>query len=127
ALALRTVRSSGPGGQNVNKVASKVELRVDLAQVEGLSPAARERLLALSVHRRDASGWLLITSQRSPDQHPNLQDARAKVRDLVAGALVAPKVRRATRASAASRERRLQSKRQAALRKQGRRKLQRED
>src|SRR3954465_8780164 len=83
ALSLHTTRSSGPGGQNVNKVASKVELRVDLARIEGLGEDARVRLAALADGRRDAEGRLLVTSQRTRDQHRNLEDAREKVRALV--------------------------------------------
>jgi ribosome-associated protein len=120
ALGLRMVRSSGPGGQNVNKVASKVELRVDLDRIEGLGPEARARLEAFTAHRRDAEGRLLVTSQRTRDQSRNLEDARDKVRQLVARALVTPKQRRPTRATAAARERRLESKRRAARRKRQR-------
>src|SRR5882672_1896227 len=96
ALTLRTTRSSGPGGQNVNKVASKVELRIDLSRIEGLTPGARARLESLTAHRRDAEGRLLVTSQRTRDQGRNLEDARAKVRALVERALVPPKPRRPT-------------------------------
>ena len=121
ALSVRAVRSSGPGGQNVNKVASKVELRVDLARIEGLSAAARRRLEAATAGRRDALGRLLVTSQLTRDQPRNLQDAREKVRRLVAAALVAPKTRHKTRPSAGARERRLASKKRQGERKRGRR------
>jgi ribosome-associated protein len=118
ALALAFTRSSGPGGQNVNKVASKVELRVDLARIEGLREDARRRLDTLTASRRDAEGRLLVTSQRTRDQHRNLEDARAKVRDLVARALRAPKRRRATRATRGSVEARLKvKKRDSAVKK----------
>jgi ribosome-associated protein len=118
ALALAFTRSSGPGGQNVNKVASKVELRVDLSRIEGLREDARRRLDTLTASRRDAEGRLLVTSQRTRDQHRNLEDARAKVRELVARALRAPKRRRPTRATRGSVEARLEvKKRDAAVKK----------
>ena len=118
ALTLAFARSSGPGGQNVNKVESKVELRVDLGGVRGLDAAARDRLRALARPRLDADGRLLVTSQRTRDQHRNLEDARIKVRDLVARALRAPKRRRPTRATAGSVQARLKSKkRDAAVKK----------
>ena len=117
ALGVRAVRSSGPGGQNVNKVASKIELRVDLGRIEGLDQAARARLDAATALRRDAEGRLLVTSQRTRDQGRNLEDAREKVRRLVAAALVAPRRRRRTRPTAASRERRLDRKRRAGAKK----------
>jgi ribosome-associated protein len=120
AIDFRAVRSSGPGGQNVNKVASKVELRVDLAQIVGLGAAARERLAALGAHRLDARGRLMITSQKTRDQSRNLEDAREKLRALLARSLVPEKPRRPTRPTKPSRERRLREKRQRAERKQGR-------
>lgn len=90
AVSVRAVRASGPGGQNVNKVATKVELRVDLAAVEGLSEAARVRLRARTRHRLDADGRLVVTSQVTRSQARNLEDARARVADLVRDAMAAP-------------------------------------
>jgi ribosome-associated protein len=127
AIEVNAVRSSGPGGQNVNKVASKIELRVDLAQIAGLEPGARSRLVALVAGRLDARGWLMVTSQRTRDQSRNLEDARVKVRDLVARSLVAPKRRRPTRATAGARERRLQEKKRDAAVKSGRGRVRGED
>jgi ribosome-associated protein len=121
AITWRAVRSSGPGGQNVNKVASKVELRVDLGAIEGLDDAARQRLKALAAPRRDSRGRLLVTSQRTRDQTRNLEDAREKVRRLVERALVVPKRRRRTRPSAGAVEKRLREKRVRSARKRERR------
>jgi ribosome-associated protein len=120
AITWRAVRSSGPGGQNVNKVASKVELRVDLALVTGLGQAARARLDRLVAARLDSEGRLLVTSQRTRDQGRNLEDARDKVRRLIESALREPKKRRATRPSPAAHDRRVKRKKQTADRKRQR-------
>ena len=120
AITFRALRSSGPGGQNVNKVASKVELRVDLDRITGLDAAARERLLVIAEPRRGADGLLVVTSQRTRDQHRNLEDAREKVRGLVALALVEPVERVPTRRTPAGHERRLGGKRRRAERKRTR-------
>jgi ribosome-associated protein len=111
ALSVRAVRASGPGGQNVNKVATKIDLRVDLDAIEGLPDAARARLAALARHRLDAEGRLVVTSQATRNQARNLEDARDKVRALIAAALVRPRARTATRPTATAREQRLGAKR----------------
>jgi ribosome-associated protein len=111
ALTVRAVRASGPGGQNVNKVATKIDLRVDLDAIEGLPAPALERLRTLARHRLDATGRLVVTSQVTRNQARNLEDARDRVRGLVAAALVRPRPRTATRPTAASREQRLGGKR----------------
>ena len=121
ALTMRAVRASGPGGQNVNKVASKVDLRVDLEEIEGLADSARDRLRALAGRRLDAEGWLQITSQVTRDQTRNLEDAREKVRALVAAAMREPKRRRPSRPTAAARERRIESKKHRSTTKRFRR------
>jgi ribosome-associated protein len=120
ALEWRAVRSSGPGGQNVNKVASKVELHVDLGGVTGLTAPARARLRALAAGRLDADGRLLVASQRTRDQLRNLEDAREKVKKLVERALKAPRPRRLTQPSPAAVERRLKQKRERSAVKRAR-------
>ena len=117
AISVKAVRSSGPGGQNVNKVASKVELRIELDRIEGLDPGARARLASATAQRRDAEDRWLVVSQRTRDQHRNLEDAREKVRAVVARCLLPPRRRRASRPTAGSRERRLVAKKHAGQRK----------
>jgi ribosome-associated protein len=120
AQSLHAARSSGPGGQNVNKVASKIELRVDLGRVQGLAEPVLDRLRKLAQGRLDAEGRLLVVSQRTRDQHRNLEDAREKVRDLILRALTPPRKRRPTRVTAAARAGRLAAKKVRSDRKRTR-------
>src|SRR5215472_8116013 len=116
-MAWTAVRSSGPGGQNVNKVASKVELRFDVARSRALCEDVRRRLMALARSRIGRDGVLRIASQRTRDQLRNLEDARSKLASLIRAALQPPRPRRPTRPSAASARRRLHDKRQHSQKK----------
>ncbi len=121
ALSMHAARSGGPGGQNVNKVSSKVELRADIDRIVGLDPASFERLRALAAGRLDAEGRLLVVSQHSRDQRANLEDAREKIRALVLRALEVPRRRKRTRPTRGSNERRIAEKKLHGMRKASRR------
>lgn len=112
AISIRFIRSGGPGGQNVNKVATSAQLRFDLAACPGLGEAARSRLKTIAGRRLTADGVLIISAQRFRTQEQNRRDAYERLTDLVQRALVAPKPRRATRPTRASKERRLEGKQQ---------------
>jgi ribosome-associated protein len=120
-LRWTSVRSSGPGGQNVNKVSSKVELRFDFERSRVLAADVKARLRAIAATRLDASGHLLIVSQATRDRQRNLEDARAKLVELVVRASFRPKRRRATRPSYGATETRLKEKRIHSTRKRNRR------
>lgn len=119
-LSFRAVRASGPGGQNVNKVSSKVELRFDLGRTRVLREETRERLRLLFPSRIDAEGVFLVTSQKTRDQLRNLEDACAKLREMVLSALATPRNRVKTKPSRAAKRRRLADKRHVAEKKSGR-------
>ncbi len=109
-LVERFVRAAGPGGQNVNKVASAVELRFDVGASRALPEAVRARLLARRDRRLTDDGVLVIQANRFRDQAKNRDDARARLADIVRAALVVPKTRVATRPTRASKERRIEAK-----------------
>ena len=108
------IRASGPGGQNVNKLASAVQLRFDVRRSPGLPEDVRARLERLAGKRLTREGVLVINAERHRTQERNRQDARARLIELIRRAAVAPRPRRATKPTAASRERRLDSKKRRA-------------
>lgn len=109
-LRVSFARSGGPGGQNVNKVESKVLLRWSPRASAALSDADREWLLERLAKKLTADGDLIVTSDRTRDQGRNREDAEARLHALVNTALVRPKRRRKTRPSAAAREKRIDAK-----------------
>jgi ribosome-associated protein len=113
-------RSGGAGGQNVNKVSSKVLLRFHLDRCAVLTPGAKARLRAACPSRLTDDGDLLVTSDRERDQKQNLEDARRKLADLIRAALVPPKPRTPTKPTLGSKKRRLEEKAHRGDIKQGR-------
>ncbi len=114
------IRASGPGGQNVNKVASAVQLRFLLPQNTSLPVAARNRLRRMAGQRINDDGTILISARSERSQEQNRRDALSRLAELINAALYEPKVRKKTRPTKASKERRIDTKKRRSSTKRGR-------
>ena len=119
ALSETFLAATGPGGQNVNKVATACQLRVDVFRL-GLSPEVYQRLRTIAGSRMTAGGELIITARRTRSQEANRADARTRLADMIAQAHRAPKRRKATRPSKAAKAKRVDTKKQRSAVKAGR-------
>ena len=124
-LSFAFIRASGPGGQNVNKVSSAVQLRFDMAGTTVLSDAVKSRLRALAGRRVTDDGAILITARNQRSQDHNRREALERLAELIRNALIVPKTRKATKPTRASRERRLEGKTRTQQTKPTRRKVRR--
>ena len=123
ALSERFLAATGPGGQNVNKVASACQLRVDVFKL-GLPPHAYEKLKRLAGSRLTSNGELVITARRYRTQEANRADARARLAEMIDEAHMVQAKRRPTRPSRAAKAKRVEAKKQRSSVKQGRGKVQ---
>lgn len=121
-LEISAVRSSGPGGQNVNKVATCIELRFNPERSGLFSIPVLTRLISLAGNRIDSEGSILITSQRYREQYRNLDDALEKLKKMILQALKPPKPRKPTRPGKAAIEKRITRKKQTGEKKARRQK-----
>lgn len=121
AIESKAVRASGPGGQNVNKLATKIQMWVDLDRVLGWTIEELMRAREFLKSRLDGDGRLLVSSQETRDQSRNREDCASKVADLLRAALVRPKMRRPTKPTWASKQRRVEAKRREAGHRRDRR------
>ena len=122
ALSETFLAATGPGGQNVNKVATACQLRVDVFRL-GLSPEVYQRLRTIAGSRMTAGGELIVTARRFRSQEANRADARLRLSQMIAQAHHAPKKRKATRPSKAAKARRVDTKKQRSAVKAGRGKV----
>lgn len=121
------VRASGPGGQNVNKVASKVELSFDFEMTVAIPDSAKDRLRVLAKNQLDGEGRIAVKSEKTRDQAKNLADARQKLKEMILKALVVPKTRKPTKPTKAAKTKRLVAKKKVAAKKATRKKPKRDD
>ena len=122
ALSERFLAATGPGGQNVNKVATACQLRVDVFKL-GLSPEAYERLKDIAGSRMTSSGEIIITARNYRTQEANREDARARLAEMIAKAHMDPRKRKTTRPSRAAKAKRVDQKKQRSQVKSGRGKV----
>jgi ribosome-associated protein len=122
ALSERFLAATGPGGQNVNKVATACQLRVDVFKL-GLSPDAYARLKDIAGSRMTSSGEIIITARNYRTQEANREDARARLAEMIAKAHMVPRKRKPTRPSRAAKANRVDQKKQRSQVKSGRGKV----
>ncbi len=119
-LEWKFIRSSGPGGQNVNKVSSAVQLRFLLHRNTSIPASAKHRLRRMAGQRLVDDGTILITARDERSQEQNRRSALERLADLIRAALIEPKIRKKTRPTRASKERRIDSKKKRSTTKRGR-------